>query len=251
MRHFMRCLLCAAWCATWCATVGHAQQVVNGQAGNGPVGKTATRQAVPGHPAATDADEAGPAHSHAAKPGQEESNVDYFWRKSDEAFHNGDYARAVGLHRAIQALDPTDVESFSVASWLLWSMGKSDEALAMLQTGVTANPDDWDMWDEAGRQYDLMKRVPEALTAYQRAVQLVPKEQDSQMLRRRLAHAAERAGNLPLSRETWQGLVRDYPNEPVNKNNLARVEKLIEQTANRPATWHPRSSVPAHVAPAL
>lgn len=225
MRQFMLCLWCAAWCGTLSAPAIYGQQVAKDAA------RTAPRRAVPG------ADEdAGPGgHAHEAKPGQEESNVDYFWRKSDEAFHQGDYDRAVRLHRAIEALDPTDVESYSVASWLSWSMGKSDDAMALLQNGLKANPDNWDMWDEAGRQYDLMKRVPEALTAYQHAVQLVPKDQDSQMVRRRLAHAAERAGNLQLSRETWQGLVKDYPTDAVNKNNLARVEKLIEQTASKPA----------------
>ncbi len=46
------------------------------------------------------------------------------------------------------------------------------------------------------------------------------------MLRRRLAHAAERVGDLTLSVQTWRDLVRDFPNDVVNKNNLARVEGL-------------------------
>ena len=49
---------------------------------------------------------------------------------------------------------------------------------------------------------------------------------DAQMLRRRLAHAAEKAGNLPLSIFTWRKLVADFPEDAVNKNNLARVENL-------------------------
>ncbi len=48
------------------------------------------------------------------------------------------------------------------------------------------------------------------------------------MLRRRLAHAAERSGDLETSVRTWRDLVKDYPNEPVNQNNLARVEKKLE-----------------------
>ena len=84
------------------------------------------------------------AEEHAAhsKPVDEknESNVDYFWRKSDEAFHAGDYPRAIQLHRAIVALDPQDTESFSVGAWLMWSLGNKDEATTFLEQGLKANP---------------------------------------------------------------------------------------------------------------
>ena len=178
--------------------------------------------------------------SHAAtargdgKP--EESNVDYFWRKSDEAFHAGDYERAINCHKAIVALDPSQIESYSVGSWLLWSLGRGDEAIQFIQRGLKANPTNWEMWDEAGKEYDLQKKLPDAQDAYTHAVQLLPKEEDSQMLRRRLAHAAERNGDLATSVKTWEGLAQDFPNEPVNKNNLARVKQRLEATpANSPA----------------
>jgi tetratricopeptide (TPR) repeat protein len=172
-------------------------------------------------------------HNHAAKIG--DANLsDYFWRESDEAFHAGDYPRAIELHRAIVAYDPGDVESYSVAAWLLWSLGKKDEALAHLQRGLSANPNNWLMWDAAGQQYDLQKRAsPElaanAKNAFARAVQLLPRSadpNDAQMLRRRLAHAAEKANDLNLSLSTWHDLARDFPDDAVNKNNLARVETL-------------------------
>jgi tetratricopeptide (TPR) repeat protein len=176
-----------------------------------------------------------------------ESNTDYLWRKSDQAFHEGDYDRAVGLHRAIQALDPSDVQSYSVASWLLWSMGKNDDALAMVMNGLKANPDNWDMWDEAAQQYGLMKRDADALDAYGHAVRLIPKDQDSQMLRRRYAHAQEKSGDLKGAVTTWQGLVKDYPNEAVNKNNLARVQAQVNKPAATGTAWNE----PAGVASAL
>src|SRR5690606_5520562 len=57
-------------------------------------------------------------HSRETKKPSEETTLDYFWRKSDEAFHAGDYPRAIDLHKAIVALDPGDIESYSVAAWL-------------------------------------------------------------------------------------------------------------------------------------
>jgi tetratricopeptide (TPR) repeat protein len=175
---------------------------------------------------------AGVPHSHNRQPKspQEETTVDYLWRKSDIAFHDGDYPRAIACHKAIVVLAPDDVESYSVAAWLMWSLGNGDEALAHIQRGLNANPNSWEMWEAAGNQYDLQKQHNEAKAAYQRAVALIPKEENSLMLRRRLAHAAERAGDIDLSVQTWRGLVRDFPNDVVNKNNLARVEKALNGT---------------------
>lgn len=166
-------------------------------------------------------------HAPATAKGADESNVDYFWRKSDEAFHAGDYPRAIALHRAIVALEPDHVESWSVAAWLLWSSDKGEDAIAHIERGLKANPQNAEMWSAAGQHFELQKKGPRALESYKRAVELWPVDgdkQEFQMLRRRLAHAADKGGDLALSIETWRGLVRDYPDEVVNKNNLARVE---------------------------
>src|SRR5687768_13429347 len=83
------------------------------------------QQAAPGAPEQVHTEGDGHDHGDEGKPidPRNESNLDYFWRKSDDAFHAGDYERAVACHRAIVALDPADIESYGVASWLLWSMG--------------------------------------------------------------------------------------------------------------------------------
>ena len=166
-------------------------------------------------------------HQHEAVAPRDESNVDYFWRKSDEAFHRGDYERAVGLHRAIVALAPDDTQSYGVAAWLLWSMGRGDDAIAFIARGLKANPQSAAMWIEAGEHYHLQKKAPEEFAAYRRAVELGPPADEAQMTRRQLAHAAERAGDLKAGAQVWRDLVRDFPDEVVNKNNLARVEQLL------------------------
>lgn len=172
-------------------------------------------------------------HNHASKIG-DRNLADYLWRESDAAFHAGNYERAIELHRAIVAYDPGDVESYDVAAWLLWSLGKKEAARAHIQRGLNANPYNWLMWSAAGEHYDLQKReAPElsakAQTAYMRAVQLLPQStdpNDAQMLRRRLAHAAEKAGDLNLSLSTWRDLTREFPDDVVNQNNMARVERM-------------------------
>lgn len=164
------------------------------------------------------------------------------WEKSDKAFHDGDYETAIIYHRQIEEVDPHDVESFGVASWLIWSLGRKDAALKHIERGLKVNGADWNMWDEAGQHYVLQAGRDEASPllgkakdAFARAVEILPKDadkKDAQMLRRRLAHAADKAGDLELSLATWTKLVEDFPDEIVNKNNRARVEQKIADKAN-------------------
>ena len=180
--------------------------------------------------AAPDAEQHSPDDGHDHNGGASTANkgslTDYLWRRSDDAFHAGDYARAVSLHRAIVAVDPTDVESYGVGAWLLWSLDKRADADAFILQGLKANPKDAEMWDTAAQQYDLEKNYADAQKAFEQAVELSGAEAD-QMLRRRYAHASEHAGDYAKSAEIWRGLVKDYPTEAVNKNNLARVEEEV------------------------
>lgn len=164
-----------------------------------------------------------------------EARVDALWEESDAAFHKGDYPAAIALHRPIVKLAPDDVESYSVGSWLLWSMGQGQdvstsdaarfkgEARAFIGQGLRANPQNAEMWDAAGELYNLDHSFADAKFAFAKAVQIGgPKAPE--MLRRSLAHAAENAGDWNLATRTWTDLVRDFPGNPVNKNNLARVQ---------------------------
>lgn len=163
-----------------------------------------------------------------------QKKTDKLWAKSDQAFHDGDYKTAITYHKQIQELDPHDVESFSVSAWLMWSLGENEQALAQIERGLKVNGADWDMWDEAGQHYQLQigrdadsPLLPKMLEAFNRAVELLPADankNDAMMLRRRLAHAAEKNKNYDLALATWRKLVEDYPNDQVNKNNLARLE---------------------------
>jgi len=149
--------------------------------------------------------------------------IDELWKKSDEAFHKGDYPRAIALHKQIVELDPHDVESYSDAAWLMWSLGNGDEAQAHINRGIANNSKNWEMWDAAGQQDDLQKYFSKAQFAYSQAVKFIPAQEDSQMLRRRYAHAAENAGDVNIAIQIWQKLVKDYPNDAVNQNNLNRI----------------------------
>ena len=158
-----------------------------------------------------------------ASQNDRQTDIDLFWECSDKAFHDGNYPLAISYHKAIVALDPHDVESYSNAAWLMWSLGNGNEAQQHINRGLEANPESWEMWDAAGQQDDLQKYFSKAQFAYSQAVKFIPKKEDSQMLRRRWAHACENAGDKKSAIDIWQQLVKDFPNDPVNQNNLNRI----------------------------
>jgi tetratricopeptide (TPR) repeat protein len=201
---------------------------------------TPSAPATPNTPAAPSV--AGHDHGapHQSAPA-DETAVDYMWRKSDEAFHDGDYERAIALHKGIIAIAPDEVESYGNAAWLLWSLGRGKEAIALIERGLKANPNDWEMWQEAAQHYSLQKLADRERDAYQRAIELAPAGTDTQMMRRALAHAAERSGELALAVATWRQLVKEFPNEAVNRNNLARAEKLLNGQKDKAA---PQAALP-------
>lgn len=164
-------------------------------------------------------------HSEVPKPSASprEANLDFFWRKSDEAFHAGNYPLALEWHRNIQYLDPQDVESYGIAAWLSWSLGRPETAHQFLKSGLQNNPRDPEMWDTNGQQQDLEKNYAQSFKSYKKAVALAGKNAP-ELLRRRLAHAGEKAGQRALALKTWRALVRDFPDSPVNANNLKRLE---------------------------
>jgi predicted Zn-dependent protease len=197
--------------------------------------------AVPGLSPVSAQEAAPPAHHDGAATPDNETTVDYFWRKSDVAFHAGDYPRCIGLHKAIAVLAPDDVDNYGVGAWLMWSIGNGKEADDFLARGLQANPKDPDMWDTAGQQYDLQKKYADAVNAFARAVELSGKDAP-ELLRRRYAHAAEHAGDLPGSIAIWTQLVKDYPGNDVDKNNLNRVLELQKKGAASAPKAAPSSS---------
>ena len=208
-------LLCALLAAPLCS---HAAPVAD-KAADKPDAPTVAPAMEAGH-----SEDDG--HDHGDPKANEGGLTDYLWRRSDVAFHAGDYPRAIELHRAIVTVDPADTESYGVGAWLMWSMDDKTGADAFIAQGLKRNPDDAEMWNVAAQQYGLEKEFVLERDAYAKAVGLAGKEA-GQMLRRRYAHASERAGDLSGSARIWRALTADFPNEAVNKNNLARVEAQL------------------------
>jgi len=151
--------------------------------------------------------------------------ADKLWEHSDEFFHEGYYKRSIAVLRLITEIDPTDVQAYAVASWLLDSSGYEKEGIALLELGLARNPSRYDLYAELGDRYDHMEDYAKAAEYYEKALEFF---QCPVIYLHSLAHAYEKSGQLEKSLNIWQRAAQAEPNNPVVKNNLERVKSKLE-----------------------
>lgn len=109
------------------------------------------------------------------------------WDKADEYFHAGEYRQAVRLQDRIIEIDPADLEAYSVAAWLIWSLGDEPEAREYLRRSIRNNPDAAAPYAELGFHYlDRLGRAEEAIPYLEQAIARPPFDPQ---VERTLAHA--------------------------------------------------------------
>jgi len=114
------------------------------------------------------------------------------------------------------------------SAWLLWSMDRDDEAVALYDKGIAANPDTYELYYEKGfyfmtRRKDLKAAIPLLETA-------VSKPDCDPIVRHSLAHAYEKTGQLQKALDMWNRAADDpkNPGRAAAKVNRDRVRRRLE-----------------------
>lgn len=154
--------------------------------------------------------------------------VDQVWENTDTYWHQGDYTRCVALIRLCVAIDPSFVEAYSTGSWLLWSMGDSSGADALLDDGARRSPVKGQIESEVGGQMFRTKRYQEAALHYGRAVQF---GDTSALTYSAYAHTLEKVGRLNDAIKIWTRQVKEHPDFAAGPANLKRAIALRDSKA--------------------
>ncbi len=145
----------------------------------------------------------------------------------DAHWHKGEYNHIVNLSRIVVAGRPRDPEPYQNAGWLLWSMNRDPEAIALYQQGIEAMPQEAVMYEELGEYYLTHKKdYPQAIKYLEEA----RKQRGSALLdRHMLAIAYERAGRMNDALRLWTELAKD-PNDGAAHFNLDRVRRKMQRS---------------------
>ncbi len=143
----------------------------------------------------------------------------------DMHFHKGEYNHIVNLSRMVVAAQPDNLETYANAGWLLWSMDRDTEAVALYEQGAKANPGTAYMYDELGQYYyNRKKDYPRAVAYYEQAAS---KPDCSPITLHMLAHAYERNKQMDMALATWKRVLH-HDDAGAARVNYDRVKRLMD-----------------------
>ena len=151
--------------------------------------------------------------------------VDNVWVETDHYWHEGDYNRIIGLIRPIVEVDPTFVDAYSSAAWLMWSQGDTAAADTFLQYGITKAPtaQKGEINYEFGWHLFNTKRYAQALPYLKKATDANVSFVTAYTT---LGHCYRQLKRYDDSIKTWQTVIKKFPNFASGPSNLARVKAL-------------------------
>lgn len=137
----------------------------------------------------------------------------------DQYWHRGQYERCIGILRLITEMDPTDVQAFDDAAWLMQNQLRDEEAEAFLLIGLRKNPDNYNPYEDLGFFYYTHERPVESLFMYEQAMIMgAPR-----VTWHRLAHSYEQAGHFYDAFHIWHNLQSLEPDAIVPKIQMDRM----------------------------
>jgi len=146
--------------------------------------------------------------------------------ESDWWWHRGVYDQVIRANDVVTFLDPTAVEQYTNSAWLLWSMGRTAEAIGEYHRCIRQNPNDPHGYYYLGAYY-LQHGQPAAGVPYlSKAVELEPEDPLS---RRALAHCLEKVGRLEEALAQWEAILKLNPSDGAALLNRDRVLRALHK----------------------
>jgi tetratricopeptide (TPR) repeat protein len=156
--------------------------------------------------------------------------LDQLWEQADAHFDKGEYNHLVNLCRIIVQGNPRRVDAYADAAFLLWSTGQNDAATAFLKQGLTANPDNFYMYDELGAHfYHRLKDYPMAARYYEQAV----KFKCPFFTWTGLAHSYEKTDQWDKAVKTWEKAANYAGGDGVSAQTAQANSSMIEHNLTR------------------
>lgn len=153
-----------------------------------------------------------------------DSVVDRLWNRGDWYWHEGRYEERVALDRIVIRMDPRFIEPYGTAGWLLESLGRDQEALALYRQAVAAVPGRWETHQDLAMYLYQHKDYAAAAEEFRRATE---QPQPPVYVWKMLAHAYEHSGELQKAAAAWETAGRLAPEDPAVGVNLNRIRARL------------------------
>jgi tetratricopeptide (TPR) repeat protein len=149
--------------------------------------------------------------------------TDTLWLGTEQYWHNGRWDDCIRICRQIIEVDPHFVEAYTSAAWLLWSREDDAEAIELYHACIQENPDSSEVYQDFGVYYFARHKYDEAAGMFRKAAERGASHMEQHML----PNALERAGRPEEALKEWQSLLKRFPDDPVAKRKIARLEEQL------------------------
>lgn len=151
--------------------------------------------------------------------------TDLLWLNTDPYWHKGEWDECLRLARQVIELDPHFVEAYTGAAWMLWSMDRDEEAIALYQAGSAANPGDHQIPHEFGLYYVYREHWGKAVEQFRKSVALGAPMHRQHML----PNALYRAGRKQEALAEWRAILERFSEDAVARRRIEALEKELAQ----------------------
>ena len=146
------------------------------------------------------------------------------WEATDAYWHEGQWDECIRLCKQIVQLDPHFVEAYTGAAWMLWNLDRDDEAIAMFNEGIAANPDAFEIYHEFGMYYAQRKQYAKAVEQFRKSV-----EHNAPMhFQHMLPNTLEKMDRKEEALAEWRAILKRFPDDPIAKMHIEGLERALE-----------------------
>ena len=151
---------------------------------------------------------------------------------ADKYFHSGEWDKAVAALDRVIALQPTGLDAYANAAWLLWSTGHDDRAMDYYHRMVAANPTNPEGYFIVGEMFFGRRRYAEALPWLEKADALGVTAPHNHLLGHTLLKLGRRADALAF----WQRLLAKDPKDEVVRRQIDDLQNNTAPPPSAPGT---------------
>lgn len=149
--------------------------------------------------------------------------TDLLWLNTDPYWHVGEWDECIRLARQVIELDPHFIEAYTGPAWMLWSLDREDEVIALYQAGMAANPGSYEIPHEFGLYYLYRKQWLKAAEQFRKSVAAGAPMLHQHML----PTALYRAGRKEEALAEWRGILARFPEDARARQQIEALEKEL------------------------
>lgn len=147
---------------------------------------------------------------------QVNKTADFYW-------HQGMHLHLVRALFLMIEINPKNIETYSMLGWLLDGYGESRRGFAVYERGIALNPDEYELYYDAGFWHFQKRNYAKAAEYLEQAV----KRKAPPVVWKLLAHSYSRLGKYEKALEVWEQVRKMTPDDGAVELNVRKIKEKM------------------------